>query len=118
MRIFVKNKLNFTISEKKPSIGTFTIKPGERVEIFDVMGEHKVPLKKTVPYVINDALEIAQSIVQDFGRDGLEIEMEDDDDKAVCMTVDKVDSTVKVDMVNSESDDKAKSLIADLLNKK
>lgn len=79
MKIFVKNLLDHDVVEHKVGAGTFTIPAGGKVEIKDIMGEHKLPMKKTVPYLVNSALEVAQSIIQDFGQPGLELDMEDED---------------------------------------
>lgn len=79
MKIYVRNKLDHEVVERKVGAGTFTIPAGGRVEVQDIVGEHKLPQKKTLAYIVNGALEVAQSIVSDFGQPGLEIEMEDDD---------------------------------------
>jgi len=68
-RYFVRNLTDKKIIEFKPGIATFEFPPGTRVEILDVM-EREGVLK-------HSAKEVAESLVLDFQRGGLVIEVED-----------------------------------------
>lgn len=116
MKIYVRNKLDHEVVERKVGAGTFIIPAGGRVEVQDILGEYKLPQKKTIAYIVNDALEVAQSIVQDFGQPGLEIEMEDDDGEVFLaaepsVIVDDIKEEVKV------VEEKVVTLVEKLLHK-
>ena len=73
MKVFVRNNTTKHIIELKPGIGEFMIPAGCELEIKDFFDTVKTPTKKELSYLRYTAKEIAASIVEDFGRSGLEV---------------------------------------------
>lgn len=81
-RYFIKNNSELHIVEKKPGVGEYTIPAHGQLEVFDVEDTMETPIKTKVTYVRYTAKQIAEAIVQDFGRAGiLEIVVDDPEAK-------------------------------------
>jgi hypothetical protein len=77
-KYYIRNTTEEIIREFKPGIGEFVFRPGEDYLINDVMGTMKTPIKTEVSYVQYPAKQVAEAIINDFARKGLQVVTEEE----------------------------------------